>query len=105
MLRAPERESDGKEVSNFSTKQTERSGISPRSGRVKKKISGRVGGRGRVRPNHVPSATSERLHPTSDGRVPSTIPAPPPGLDASLLPEGYPSHVSQRPCAVRDRRE
>jgi hypothetical protein len=39
MLRAPERESDGEEVPNFSTKQTERSGSPPRSGRVRRKLA------------------------------------------------------------------
>jgi hypothetical protein len=38
MLRALERESDGEDFSNFCTKQAERSGISPRSGRKRRKL-------------------------------------------------------------------
>jgi hypothetical protein len=38
MLRALERESDGEDFSTFCTKQAERSGISPRSGRERRKL-------------------------------------------------------------------
>jgi hypothetical protein len=59
--------------------------------------------RGRARPNRVLCAISSCLHPTSDDRVPNTIPVRGLARCAVRLPEGCPNHVSQRLCANHDQ--
>src|SRR5579872_2945804 len=64
------------------------------------RISDRVGGRGRDRPNRDRCATCDRLHSTSGDRVPSTIRGRFSVSRAALRLGDSPSHAFQRLCEV-----